>query len=390
MGPLAGITIVELAGIGPAPFCGMMLADMGAEVIRIDRPTARGAITPDPLARNRKSIACDLKHPEAADSILRIVEKADGLIEGFRPGVMERLGLGPSECLARNPALAYGRVTGWGQDGPLACAAGHDINFIALSGALHMIGETDGKPVPPLNLVGDFGGGGMFLAFGMLCAILHARSTGRGQVIDAAMVDGTNAMMAMFHGFQAAGLCGNATGSSFLGGAAHFYGTYETKDGKFVALGTLEPKFYDLLISKLGIDAVEFGPHAFRWKVDGAMADHWMRLRQRLAEVFRTRTRSEWCELLEGTDACFSPVLNIDEAREHWHNKARRAFVSVGDSLQPRPAPRFSDTEPDDPRPAVPAGQNSCEILQAFEFADGEIRRLLDAEVFSQPARPGD
>jgi alpha-methylacyl-CoA racemase len=384
MGPLDGITIVEFAGLGPAPFCGMMLADMGANVIRIDRQTSRDATIPDPLARNRKSLACDLKHPEAADCILRIIENADGLIEGFRPGVMEKLGLGPSECLARNPALAYGRVTGWGQDGPLAHTAGHDINFVALTGALHMIGEANGKPVPPLNLVGDFGGGGMLLAFGMLCAILHARSTGRGQVIDAAMVDGSNAMMAMFHGFKAAGLGGNATGTSFLAGAAHFYGTYETRDGKFVAIGPLEPQFYHVLISRLGIDAAEFGPHAFGWKVDGAITDHWLRLKQRLAEVFRTRTRSEWCELLEGTDACFSPVLTIDEAIEHSHNKARRAFVSVGDCIQPRPAPRFSDTQPDDPRPSVPAGKDSYEVLKAFDFTDQEIRRLFEAGTFSQ------
>ena len=335
MGPLSGITIVELAGLGPAPFAGMMLADMGAEVIRVER-AVRGSNAPlDPLSRNRKSIACDLKHPDAVEVVLRLVDGADGLIEGFRPGVTERLGLGPDDCLARNPGLAYGRMTGWGQDGPLAHTAGHDINYLALTGVLNMIGEKGRKPVPPLNLVADFGGGGMLLAFGMVCAILHARATGKGQVIDAAMVDGVNAMASLFHGFRAMGALAEGTGESFLGGAAHWYDTYETRDGRYVSIASLEPQYYELLIEKAGLDGERFGPHGFGWTAGEGADEHWPELKAELAAVMKTKTREEWCEIMAGSDVCFAPVLTLSEALEDPHNAARTAFVDVGGNPQP-------------------------------------------------------
>lgn len=377
MGPLRGIKIIELAGLGPAPFAGMMLADMGAEVVRVERP-AKGSNAPlDPLARNRKSIACDLKHPDAVAAVLRLVDGADGLIEGFRPGVTERLGLGPADCLARNPALAYGRMTGWGQEGPLAHAAGHDMNYLALTGMLNMIGERGRKPVPPLNLVADFGGGGMLLAFGMVCAILSARATGEGQVVDAAMVDGVNAMASLFHGFRAMGVLAEGTGESFLGGAAHWYDTYETRDGHYVAIASLEPQSYDLLIEKAGLDRDRFGPHAFRWLADPEPDEEWPELKAELAAVFGTRTRDEWCRIMEGTDICFAPVLTLSEALEHPHNRARGAFVDVGGNPQAAPAPRFGKTNPDRPRAGAAPGTHSREILLAAGYGDDEIDAMI-------------
>ncbi|HNP36144.1 MAG TPA: CaiB/BaiF CoA-transferase family protein [Woeseiaceae bacterium] len=380
MGPLQGVQIIELAGLGPAPFCGMLLADLGAEVIRIERPDSNSTAALDPLARNRKSLACDLQKPEAVAAVLRLVASADGLIEGFRPGVMERLGLGPDTCLEKNPRLAYGRMTGWGQDGPLANAAGHDINYIALTGALHMIGETGGKPVPPLNLVGDFGGGGMLLALGMVSAILNARSTGKGQVVDAAMVDGVNLLMAMFHGFKAMGLHAEETGSAFLGGGAHYYNTYETKDGKYVSIASIEPQFYEMLIEKAGLDPGRFGPQAFAWRVDSEVRSAWPALKAELATVFKTRTRHEWCEIMEGTDVCFAPVLTMNEAPAHAHNQARGAFLDVGGNLQPAPAPRFSDNPSIHPEAGVMPGTNSREILAAAGFDTEEIKCLVAAK----------
>jgi len=380
MGPLSGLTIIELAGIGPAPFCGMMLADMGARVIRVERP---GGDTPapaqDPLARNRLSLACDLKHPDAVAAVLRLVDTADGLFEGYRPGVAEKLGVGPDVCLARNRRLVYGRMTGWGQDGPLAHAAGHDINYIALTGALHLIGEPGGKPVPPLNLVGDFGGGGMLLAFGMVCALLSAARTGQGQVVDAAMLDGVHALMSMFRYFRSLGLHRDETGSHFLGGAAHFYGTYETSDGRYVSLGSIEPQFYEQLIEKAGLDRERFGPHVFRWDAGDDARSAWRALKDELAAVIRTKTRDEWCALMEGSDACFAPVLTLSEAPEHRHNRARGAFVDVGGNLQAAPAPRFSGTAPGPPRPGAPAGADTRKLLGEFGFTAAEIDALLDA-----------
>lgn len=385
MGPLQSIRIVEMAGIGPAPFCGMMLADMGAEVIRVQQPGPAMPAAPDPLLRSRKSLVCDLKHPDGAEVVLRLLERADGLFEGFRPGVMERAGLGPEPCLQRNPALVYGRMTGWGQGGPLAQAAGHDINYIALTGALHEIGPTGGKPVPPLNLVGDFGGGGMMLAYGMVCALLEARSSGQGQVVDAAMTDGTHTLMALFHGLRAMGLHSEGTGASFLGGAAHYYNTYETSDGKYVAIGPLEPQFYALLIEKLELDAERFGPQGFQFAPIGEEQQAaWPTLREELAAVFRERTRDEWCELLEGSDVCFAPVLSLSEAPEHPHNRARGAFVDVGGQLQPAPAPRLSRSGAARPRPGTRPGAHTDEILRDAGFDDGEIDRLLRDGVVSR------
>jgi alpha-methylacyl-CoA racemase len=384
MGPLDGITIVELAGLGPAPFCGMMLADMGATVIRVDRPGTIPTVSLDPLARNRQSLACDLKDPDGIAAVLRLVATADGLIEGFRPGVMERLGLGPDECLERNPKLAYGRMTGWGQDGPLADAAGHDINYISLSGALHLVGESGRKPIPPLNLVGDFGGGGMLLAFGMVSAILSARTTGKGQVIDAAMIDGANIQMAMTHGFRAMGMQPDERGASILGGAAHFYDAYETADGKYISIAAIEPQFYDLLIEKADLDRKRFAPHVFKYKVDDDVRANWRQLKSELTDVFKTKTREQWCQIMEGTDICFSPVLTLDEAPGHPHNKARRTFVEVGGNIQPSPAPRFGNTAAAPPTPGVAPGTHSRDILLQAGFSSAEIDALIESGAIAE------
>ncbi|WP_405239714.1 CaiB/BaiF CoA transferase family protein [Lentisalinibacter orientalis] len=384
-GPLAGLKIIEIAGIGPGPFCGMMLADMGAAVIRVERKSAPGGARPlpDPLTRSRRSIALDLKSPEGAAVVLRLVRDADALFEGFRPGVAERLGIGPDECLAANPKLVYGRMTGWGQDGPLAHAAGHDINYIALSGALHAIGRRGEKPVPPLNLVGDFGGGGMLLAFGMVCALLEAQKSGKGQVVDAAMVDGSLSLMAMFFGFRAMGLFDGGTGTHFLSGASHFYDTYETKDRRHVAIGSIEPRFYQLLIEKAGLDAEAFGPGVFSGRTDAEAVAQWDRLGERLAEVFRTKTRDEWCEIMEGTDVCFAPVLELGEVGAHPHNAARRNVVEVDGVPQNAPAPRFSRTPPGDPVGPPPAGRDTDAVLGEFGFAEDEIATLRERGVLS-------
>jgi len=381
MGPLSGIKIIEIAGLGAGPFCGMMLADMGAEVIRVEKPGNQVPEALDPLARNRKSLACDLKHPEAAAIVLQLIETADAMFEGFRPGVAERLGIGPDECLARNPKLVYGRLTGWGQDGPLSQAAGHDINYIALTGALHLIGRPGSNPTPPLNLVGDFGGGGMLLAYGMVCALLHAERTGEGQVVDAAMVDGANALMAMFHGFNALGLHDDATGSSFLGGAAHFYDTYQTSDGKFVSIAAIEPQFYEQLIELAGLDRERFAPHSFSFQADAACRENWSNLKDELTSVFKTKTREEWCNIMEGSDVCFAPVLTLSEAPSHPHNVAREAFVGVGGNLQPAPAPRFSKTTNAAPRPGAQAGTHSRQVLGENGFDEQAIQRLVDEGV---------
>ncbi|MBV5293906.1 MAG: CoA transferase [Curvibacter lanceolatus] len=350
-GPLQGLKVIEMAGLGPGPFCAMLLADMGAEVLRIERPGTPH--TPhDILARGRTHLALDLRAAGAADQVLGLIERADVLIEGFRPGVMERLGLGPEPCLQRNPRLVYGRMTGWGQHGPLAQAAGHDINYIALSGALHAIGRSGEGPVPPLNLVGDFGGGAMLLAFGVLSALYEAQRSGQGQVIDAAMTDGAALLSAMMYGFKAAGRWSNQRGENLLDGGAHFYDTYACADGRYVAIGAIEPQFYALLRERCGIA----DDPAFDAQMDPAA---WPLLKLRLADVFRTRTRDEWCALLEGSDACFAPVLDWDEAPQHPHNQARATFVTAHGLTQPAPAPRFSRSVPDQPgtRPAPTAAE---------------------------------
>lgn len=340
-GPLAGIRIVELAGIGPGPFCGMMLADHGAEVIRVDRPGAV-ANPHDPLLRSRKTICLDLKSPTDIVQLRDLVKTADGLIEGFRPGVTERLGIGPDVLIGDNPKLVYGRMTGWGQNGPLATSAGHDINYIALSGVLGALGRAGEKPTPPINLAGDFGGGAMMLAFGMVSALLHVKAGGKGQVVDAAMTDGSALLMAMMWGFRAAGMWSDERGTNMLDTGAPFYETYETRDGNFVAIGSIEPQFYALLRTKLGIasDAL------FDSQFDRLL---WPAQKAKLTEVFKTRTRDQWCALLEGTDVCFAPVLSMGECAEHPHNKARRTFVEVGGVVQPAPAPRYSQTPCDTP-----------------------------------------
>ena len=370
MGPLHGFRVIELAGIGPGPFCGMMLSDMGAEVIRVDRVGGSGGGRRDVLARNRRSIAVDLKQSAGVELVLKLAESADALFEGFRPGVTERLGLGPDICLARNEKLVYGRMTGWGQDGPIARAAGHDINYIGLAGALHAIGEPGGKPVPPLNLIGDFGGGGMLLAYGLVCGMLEASRSGKGQVIDAAMVDGAAALMAMFfsmagHGFK------DARGSNMLDGGAHFYNTYETKDGKFVCVGAIEPQFYAELVEKAGLDPERFAP-----QMDAA---RWPEFKTELAAVFKTRTRDQWCAIMEGSDVCFAPVLSILEAPAHPHNRQRDTFVAVDGVTQPAPAPRFSRTRPQVRHPARAPGQDTRAVLAELGVAAEEVDALAAA-----------
>jgi len=359
-GPLQGLKVLEMAGIGPGPFAAMLLADMGADVLRIQRPGQVPFVTPrfDVMARGRRTLELDLQRPESIDTVLQLVERADVLLEGYRPGVMERLGLGPEPCQARNPRLVYGRMTGWGQSGPLAQAAGHDINYIALSGALHAIGRSGEPPAIPLNYIGDFGGGGMLLAFGILCALHESRGSGRGQVIDAAMTDGAALLSAMFYGMHAAGQWSSARGENMLDGGAHFYDTYACADGKHIAVGAIEAKFYAILREQCGIDDALF---------DRQMdARAWPMLRHRLADVFKTRTRDEWCAILEGTDACFAPVLDWDEAPRHAHNAARRTFVSVDGVVQPAPAPRFSRTPAAEPRPSPPPETDVAAVLRAW------------------------
>ena len=340
MGPLQGLKIIEVSGIGPGPLCGMLLADLGAEVVCIDR-AVKPMIDPatDCLRRGKRSVLLDLKSSAGRETLLRLTEKADALFEGFRPGVMERLGLGPDECLARNGRLVYGRMTGWGQSGPLSGAAGHDINYISLTGALHAIGRAGQKPVPPLNLVGDFGGGALFLALGMVSALLEAGRSGKGQVVDAAMTDGSAVLMSMCHALEAQGQWQHRRESNLVDGGAPFYDVYETRDGKYVSVGSIEPQFYALLVEKAGLDPAEFAP-----QMD---TRRWPDLKRRLEAVFKSRSREEWCALMEGTDVCFAPVLDFHEAPQHPHNRARETYIEVGGMTQPAPAPRFSRTMPE-------------------------------------------
>jgi alpha-methylacyl-CoA racemase len=377
-GPLAALTVIELAGIGPGPFACMMFADMGARVIRVERPPARGGGPIDLLMRNdgfvdrgRESLAIDLKHPEAVEAVLRLVEKADILVEGYRPGVAERIGLGPQVCLARNPRLVYGRMTGWGQTGPLAKTAGHDINYIALSGALHPLGCADRPPPPPLNLVGDYGGGGMYLAVGLIAAHVAAQTSSRGQVVDAAMSDGAALLMAPIYGMMAKGHWLDRRGANFLDGAAHFYRTYECADGKFIAVGAIEPQFYKTVLERCGIADPDF---ADQWR-----RQRWPALGEKLAVVFRTRTRDEWSALFEGSDACVAPVLSMREAAEHPHNVARGTFVTSGGSPQPAPGPRFATTPSALPEPAPETGQHTRALLAELGYAPAQIGELVQA-----------
>ncbi len=373
MGPLHGYRVLELASIGPGPMTGMLLADMGADVIRVERASEDTPMTKsDPSYRGKRSIALDLKAHAGMNAFLRMVEHADVVTEGFRPGVAERLGIGPEHCLPRNPKLVYGRMTGWGQDGPLANAAGHDINYIALTGALHAIGRAGEAPVPPLNLVGDMGGGGMLLALGIVAALLEAQKSGEGQVVDAAMTDGSAQLMWMLHGFAAMGFHNaDERGVNVLDGGAHFYDCYETADGRYVSIGAIEPQFYKELVERLGLDAENFGPQMDRTQ--------WPKLKAELAAVFRTRTRDEWCERLEGSDVCFAPVLSAQEAPEHAHNRARGTYLTIDGVTQPAPAPRFSRTPSEVRHGNRPLGSDTEAVLAEFGFGREEITALRDS-----------
>ncbi|MGE4243108.1 CaiB/BaiF CoA transferase family protein [Ramlibacter sp.] len=375
-GPLAGVRIVELGGIGPGPFAAMLLSDLGADIIRIDRivPSDSGVHMDEKfmaINRGRRSVAMDLKKKEAVDAVLKLVASADALIEGFRPGVAERLGLGPEDCAKVNPKLVYGRMTGWGQDGPLAQAPGHDMNYIALTGALHSIGERGGKPVPPLNLTGDFGGGSLYLALGLVSGILEARTSGKGQVVDAAMVDGSASLMALMYGMRAGGKWKDERGMNRLDSGAPWYSVYETKDGKYVALASNEPRFYKVTLDLMGLGQRELP--------DQHDESSWPQMKELFAEVFKTKTRDEWCALMADKEVCFAPILSMAEAPEHPHLKARGTFVEYDGYVQPAPAPRFSRTVPQIQRPAPRVGQHTEEALAAWGFDDAQRAALKAA-----------
>ncbi len=378
MGVLSGYRIVEFAGIGPAPMCAMLLADMGAEVLRLDRTEdASLGIQTEPkynvLGRGRRSVAIDLKRREGTELALRLIERADALLEGFRPGVMERLGLGPDVCQARNPKLVYGRMTGWGQDGPLALAAGHDINYIALTGALHSIGRLGEPPVPPLNLVGDFGGGGVYLALGVVAGLLDAQKSGKGQVIDVAMIDGAASLMAALYGLRGAGVWNDTRGANILDTGSHYYNVYETKDGGYVAIGSIEAKFYAELLRLTGLEGEKLPPQNDRAQ--------WSAFQARLKSIFKTKTRDEWCRIMEGGEVCFAPVLNMQEAPNHPHNRHRGTFVEVEGVVQPAPAPRFSRTPSKIQRPPARPGEHTEEALREWGISASELEPLRSSGV---------
>jgi alpha-methylacyl-CoA racemase len=375
-GPLDGLKVVEFAGIGPGPFCGMLLSDLGADVVRIDRKVPNGGgtgITGSPEAvteRGRRSVALDLKRPEAIETCLKLMESADATFEGFRPGVMERLGLGPDVALARNPRLVYGRMTGWGQTGPYAKLAGHDINYISISGALDAIGLDD-KPIPPLNLVGDFGGGALYLAFGLLAGVLHARATGTGQVVDCAMSDGAASLMTMFYGLRAKGMWPGGRQDNLLDGGAHFYGTYRCADGKWISLGPIEPQFYAEFRRRAGLDDAAFDAQMDR----GA----WPALRDMVATRIAERTQADWCAVFEGSDACFAPILSMADAPNDPHNAARKTFVELDGVVQPAPAPRFSATPGAIQSPPPALGQHNDDALGDWGMTAAEIAALRES-----------
>jgi len=376
MGPLHGLRVIELASIGPGPMCCMLLADLGADVVRVDRlePSGLGLAMDaryDVNARGRRSLALDLKRPAGRDVVLRLVGGADVLVEGMRPGAAEKLGLGPDDCHARNPRLVYGRMTGFGQTGPLAAAAGHDLNYIALSGVLHAIGPAGGRPLPPLNLVGDYGGGALYLAFGLLAALFERQRSGRGQVVDAAMVDGAASLASIFYGLHAAGSWSETRGANLLDGGAPFYDSYETADGRHISLAPLEPKFFARLVEALALE-----PRFVQRQYDRRL---WPEMREAIAAAVRQHTRDEWCARLDGSDACFAPVLSFDEAPMHAHARARAAFVTVDGVVQPAPAPRFDRTPAALPRPAPQPGQHTEEVLPEAGFSAAEVAALRGA-----------
>ncbi|MCB1704228.1 MAG: CoA transferase [Halioglobus sp.] len=376
MGPLQGLTIIEIAGIGPGPFAAMSLADMGADVIRVERPGGSmfaAAHNPrlDFLNRNKRCISIDLKHADGIDTVLALLEKADALLEGNRPGVMERLGLGPDVCLARNPALVYGRMTGWGQEGPMARAAGHDINYVALAGALHPMGRAGEKPAIPLNLVGDFGGGGLMLAYGMVCALLETKHSGVGQVVDAAMIDGAATLMASTFGAHQTGFWSDERGTNLLDSGAHFYEVYETADGKYISLGSIEPQFYAALLENLGEDATHF-QNQFDM-------ENWPAMKDQMSAVIKRKTRDEWDAIFDGVDVCYAPVLSMSEVRHHPHHQARGTFLDDGEVWQPAPAPRFSRTQAEVHCSAASIGEHSEDILREFGFSEEQIAARLES-----------
>jgi len=372
-GPLAGIRVIEMAGIGPGPFSAMMLSDMGAEVVRVDRLSDQGrGHRANVLNRGRKSIAVDLKNPAGLETALRLIDQADVVLEGFRPGVMERLGLGPDVCLQRNQGLVYGRMTGWGQSGPLSSAAGHDINYISIGGALGAMGYADRPPAPPLNLVGDFGGGAMYLITGILAALVERSNSGKGQVIDAAMTDGTANLLSPFYGLMAMDMWTTDRFSNRLDGGAYYYGSYGCSDGKYISVGSLEPQFYALLLEKTGITDPQFS--------DQLDQENWPEKREKLAKLFKTKTRQQWCDIMEGTDVCFAPVLDLSEAPDHPHNKARDTFVDFDGVVQPAPAPRFSRTPGEIQSSAAMAGEHTEEVLLDWGYTAEEIAELKAAK----------
>ena len=376
MGALSGYKIIELSGIGPGPLCGMLLSDLGAEVIRIDRNhTAMPQSDPkfDITGRNKKSICLNLKEEDSKEIFFKLIKDSDALIEGFRPGVTEKLGIGPDDCLKINPKLVYGRITGWGQDGPLSQAAGHDINYIALAGALFSIGQKDSKPSIPINLIGDYAGGTMFLAFGVCAALLSVSKTGKGQVVDAAMIDGVSSLLTILYSLSQSGIWNvNEKGSNILDGGSPFYQVYETKDNQYVSVGSLEPQFYQLLIEKLNLG------DDFKNQMD---ISKWPVLIKKLEDLFKTKTQNEWNDLLENTDACYAPVLSIDAAKEHPHMKARNNFISIDDVIQPSPAPRFSKTNSESPKKAPKLGENNEEILLQLGYTDEDIKSFKESKV---------
>jgi alpha-methylacyl-CoA racemase len=381
MGPLAGLTIIEIAGIGPGPFAAMSLADMGANVIRVERPggglfAAEQDPKLDVLNRGKRCIGVNLKTPEGVETVLKLIEQADALLEGNRPGVMERLGLGPDVCLQRNPKLVYGRMTGWGQEGPMANEVGHDLNYVALTGALHAMGRAGEKPAIPLNLVGDFGGGGLMLAYGVVCALLEAKSSGKGQVVDAAMIDGASTLMASSFAANQVGFWTDERGTNVLDSGAHFYEVYETADGKYVTIASVEPQFYAALLEKLGEDAAGFEN---QWDMAA-----WPELKKKLEPIFKRKTRDEWDAFFDGADICYAPVLSMGEVRHHPHHQARGTFVDDGEVWQPAPAPRFSRTPGEIQRPPAAIGQHSEEVLREFGFDDNEIASALESGAVKQ------
>lgn len=376
MGPLNGLTIIEIAGIGPGPFAAMLLADMGAEVIRVERPggsmfTAAHNPKLDFLNRGKRCISINLKEPGGVETVLALIEKADGLLEGNRPGVMERLGLGPEVCLEHNPALVFGRMTGWGQEGPMAQEAGHDVNYVALSGALHPIGRAGEKPAIPLNLVGDFGGGGLMLAYGMVCGLLEARTSGKGQVVDSAMIDGAATLMASTFAACQVGFWNEERGTNLLDSGSHFYEVYETADGKYISLGSIEPQFYAALLERLGDDAKYF-ENQFDM-------ENWPAMKEKMTEIFKRKTRDEWDQVFEGANACYAPVLSMSEVRHHPHHQARGSFIDDGEVWQPAPAPRFSRTPGKIRGCAAQIGEHTEEILRELGWSEEQIAEKLQS-----------